>query len=178
MRNTRNENIAEHSLETAIIAHALAVIHNKYFGGSINPERVALLGIYHDASEIITGDMPTPVKYYNPELRDAYKNVEITAKTKLLSMLPEELRGEYNTIMSRVDFDSEEIKLQWSFVKAADKISALIKCIEERKTGNSDFISAEKATLKTVKKLRMPEVEYFLEHFLPGYNLTLDEQTE
>lgn len=177
MRNTRNENISEHSHETAIIAHALAVIHNKHFGGNADTGRAALLGIFHDTTEIITGDLPTPVKYHNPALRDAYKHVEDNAKSKLLSMLPIDLQNEYRVLLAPGDNISEEEKLLWGFVKAADKISALVKCIEERTMGNSDFISAERATLKSIKKLNMPEAEYFLEHFLPSYGLTLDDQT-
>lgn len=178
MRNTRNENISEHSLETAMLAHCLAVIHNTYFGGNINAERCALLGIFHDVTEIITGDLPTPVKYYNPEIRTAYKEVEDTAKNQLISMLPEEMRGEFRPLLSPEEDCSEEELELWRFVKAADKLSALIKCIEERMTGNSDFLSAEKASAEAVKAMKMPEVDYFMEHFLPSYDNTLDEQAQ
>ena len=176
MRNTRSENISEHSLETAMLAHCLAVIHNTYFGGNVNAERCALLGIFHDVTEIITGDLPTPVKYYNPEIRTAYKEVEETAKNKLISMLPEEMRGEFRPLLSPEEDCSEEELELWRFVKAADKLSALIKCIEERMTGNSDFLSAEKASAEAVKAMKMPEADYFMEHFLPSYDNTLDEQ--
>lgn len=176
MRNTRNENISEHSLETAMIAHCLAVVHNTYFGGNVNAERCALLGIFHDVTEIITGDLPTPVKYYNPEIRTAYKEVEETAKNKLISMLPEEMRDEFRPLLSPEEDCSEEERELWRFVKAADKLSALIKCIEERMTGNSDFLSAEKASAEAVKAMKMPEADYFMEHFLPSYDNTLDEQ--
>lgn len=176
MRNTRNENISEHSLETAMIAHCLAVVHNTYFGGNVNAERCALLGIFHDVTEIITGDLPTPVKYYNPEIRTAYKEVEETAKNKLISMLPEEMRDEFRPLLSPEEDCSEEELELWRFVKAADKLSALIKCIEERMTGNSDFLSAEKASAEAVKAMKMPEADYFMEHFLPSYDNTLDEQ--
>lgn len=178
MRNTRNENISEHSLETAMLAHCLAVIHNTYFGGNVNAERCALLGVFHDVTEIITGDLPTPVKYYNPEIRTAYKEVEDTAKNQLISMLPEEMRGEFRPLLSPEEDCSEEELELWRFVKAADKLSALIKCIEERMTGNSDFLSAEKASAEAVKAMKMPEVDYFMEHFLPSYDNTLDEQAQ
>ncbi len=176
MRNTRNENISEHSLETAIIAHSLAVIHNKNFQGNINAERCALFGIFHDTTEILTGDLPTPVKYYNSELRTAYKDVEESAKNKLLSMLPEYMRDEYKSLLSPDDDISGEEKQMWRFVKAADKISALIKCIEERTMGNRDFDSAEKSLLKSIKKINCPEADYFIENFIPSYDLTLDDQ--
>ncbi len=178
MRNTRNENISEHSLETAMLAHCLAVIHNTYFGGNVNAERCALLGVFHDVTEIITGDLPTPVKYYNPEIRTAYKEVEDTAKKQLISMLPEEMRGEFRPLLSPEEDCSEEELELWKFVKAADKLSALIKCIEERMTGNSDFLSAEKASAEAVKAMKMPEADYFMEHFLPSYDNTLDEQAQ
>ena len=177
MRNTHNENISEHSLETAIIAHSLAVIHNKHFGGNINAEKCALFGIFHDATEILTGDLPTPVKYYNSELRTAYKEVEESAKIRLLSMLPEYMRDEYSPLISPDDNISDEEKQIWTFVKAADKISALIKCIEERTMGNRDFYSAEQSSLKAIKNLSCKEADYFLKNFIPSYDLTLDDQT-
>lgn len=177
MRNVRSENISEHSLETAMLAHCLSVIRNTYFGGNVNAERCALLGIYHDVTEIITGDLPTPVKYYNPEIRTAYKEVEETAKNKLVSMLPEEMQGEISPLLSPSEDCSAEEKELWRIVKAADKLSALIKCIEERMTGNSDFLSAEKSTADSLCQMHMPEVDYFMENFLPSYDHTLDEQT-
>lgn len=170
MRNTRNENIAEHSLDTAIIAHLLCVIKNVRFGGNVNPERAAVLAVFHDVSEIITGDMPTPVKYFSSGISMAYKEVEQAAIDKLLSGIPEDLSEEYAKIF-RCD-DAELLKL----VKAADKISALIKCIEERKSGNSDFIEAERQTLKAIEKMSLPEADLFIKEFLPSYELTLDEQ--
>lgn len=175
MRNTRNENISEHSLETAMLAHCLALINNKYFGGNINPERCALLGVFHDATEIITGDLPTPVKYYSPGIRTAYKEVEETAKGKLISMLPPEMQPEILPLLAPCEERPEDKEL-WKYVKAADKLSALIKCIEERMTGNSDFISAEKASMDDLHAMQLPEAEYFIEHFLPSYGHTLDEQ--
>ena len=173
MRNTIHENISEHSLDVAIIAHALAIFSNKYFGNTINAERVALLAIFHDCTEIITGDMPTPIKYYAPEIREAYKEVENVAKDRLLKGLPEELAAEYDSLL----LETEEEAELWRFVKAADKMSALIKCIEEKRMGNDDFVKAKTSTLKSLKKMKMPEVDLFIEKYLPAYQLTLDEQT-
>ncbi len=173
MRNTISENISEHSLETAFIAHALALIRNRRFGGSINAERCALLAMYHDATEIITGDLPTPVKYYNKEIRSVYGEIERNATEQLLSYLPDYLRDDYRGLL---DDSGDEDKELWRLVKAADKISALIKCLEERRMGNDDFQSAEKATLAAIHALNLPEAEAFLEEFIPAYSLTLDEQ--
>ncbi|WP_124099323.1 5'-deoxynucleotidase [Ruminococcus sp. Marseille-P6503] len=172
MRNTIPENISEHSIETAFIAHALALLRNKRFGGNVNAERCALIALYHDVSEIITGDLPTPVKYYNKDIKSAYGEIENKALCQLLSYLPDDLKEEY----SEVFFAGKEDRELWTLVKAADKISALIKCVEERRMGNSDFASAEKSTLEAVHRLNVPEAEVFLEEFMPSYNLTLDEQ--
>lgn len=172
MRNTITENISEHSLETAFIAHALALIRNKRFGGNVDPERCALLAMYHDTTEIITGDLPTPVKYYNSDIKGAYDEIEKKAEDTLLSYLPDDLREYYEPLLS----PTEEEKELWQLVKGADKLSALIKCIEERKMGNADFLSAEKSTLKAVQKMDIPEVKVFLDEFIPAYGLTLDEQ--
>lgn len=172
MRNTMSENISEHSLNVAIIAHALAVIRNTYFDGEINAERAALLGIFHDSAEIITGDLPTPVKYFNPELRSAYKQVEEQANAKLLSMLPRGMQETYSSILTPYEEDYE----LWTLVKAADKISALIKCVEERATGNTDFIKAERSALIAVKDMGIMEADYFLEAFMPSFDKTIDEQ--
>ena len=171
MRNTLTENICEHSLNVAMIAHCLGVINNIYFDGDINADRLALMGMYHDATEIITGDMPTPIKYYNPLIRDAYKEVETIAKEELLEGLPKEMRKVYDPILQ----DTEEEAKLWKFVKAADKLSAYIKCLEEKSMGNSDFDKAVDATLGKVKEMQMPEVDFFLEKFVPPYMLTLDE---
>lgn len=173
MRNTINENIAEHSLETAFIAHGLAVIGNTYFGKNVDENEVAVIAMFHDATEIITGDMPTPVKYFEPGIKDAYKRVEEEAGKKLLSSMPDEMKRQYEMIFS-TESDKPGV---YRYVKAADKLSALIKCIEERKMGNSDFKSAEKVTLKAVRDMKMEEADYFIEHFLPSYSFTLDEQT-
>ncbi len=173
MRNTITENISEHSLEVSIIAHALAVINNVYFGGTINPDRAAVYAIFHDAPEIITGDLPTPVKYFAPEIREAYKTVEDTAIDKLLNSLPEELRPVYGRILKEENQEPEYRRL----VKAADKISAFIKCVEEKRMGNRDFEQAEQATVQAVRELHLQEADYFIEHFMDSYSLTLDEQT-
>lgn len=172
MRNTITENIAEHSLDTAIIAHALAVIGNTYFGKKIDAQRVAVLAIFHDTTEIITGDLPTPVKYFAPEIREAYRQVEATAANQLLISLPDEMKAEYRKILE----PEQEEKELWKYVKAADKLSALIKCVEEKRMGNQDFESAERSTMECIQHLHMEEAEYFVENFLPSYNLTLDEQ--
>lgn len=173
MRNTICENINEHSLDVAFIAHALGVIHNTYFHGNIQPERLAVLGMFHDVTEIVTGDMPTPVKYYSPVIRNAYKEVEQVAMNELLSALPPEMRAYYRPLM----LETKEEEDLWRFVKAADKLSALIKCMEEKNMGNRDFDDAHETILNTVNKMaeRIPEVSVFVEKFLPAYNLTLDD---
>lgn len=171
MRNTLSENICEHSLNVAMIAHALGVISNIYFGGNINADRLALMGMYHDSTEIITGDMPTPVKYYNPLIREAYKEVESVAKDELLEGLPQEMRMVYDTIL----LDTEEEAQLWKFVKAADKLSAYIKCLEEQSMGNRDFEKAGSTIKEIIDDMNMPEVEFFMEKFIPPYLLTLDE---
>jgi len=173
MRNTRKESICEHSFETAVIAHALVMLHNKRFGGKADAEHAAVLALFHDAPEIITGDLPTPVKYYSPEIRQAYAGVEEMAQGRLLSMLPEDLQADYRTAMDESAPENRELQ---RFVKAADKLSALIKCVEERSTGNREFVQAEKATRQALAAMQMPEVDCFLQEFLPSYELTLDEQ--
>lgn len=173
MRNTRGENICEHSLETALVAHALASLGNQKFGKSYDPERAAVLAMFHDVSEIITGDMPTPVKYHSEEIRKAYAEVEERAAEHLVSMLPEELRPFYRELMTMSGEQDEELKV---LVKAADKISAVIKCVEERRSGNRDFSKAEQTILKSIGEMGLPEADYFLKEFLPSYGLTLEEQ--
>ncbi|CAB1242043.1 deoxyribonucleoside 5'-monophosphatase [Ruminococcaceae bacterium BL-6] len=173
MRNTRSENICEHSFDAAVIAHALAVLRNRRFGGNVSPERAAVLAMYHDATEILTGDLPTPVKYNNPEIREAYRQVEKAAQKRLLSLLPEDLRSDYAPLLERNGgADAPLIPL----VRAADKISALIKCVEERRMGNTEFREAEQSLRSAVKEMNLPEADCFLEEFLPSYELTLDEQ--
>lgn len=171
MRNSRTENISEHSLEVAMLAHCLAVIGNKRFGKELKEERITLLAMYHDSTEIITGDMPTPIKYYNREIRTAFKEVEKTAARHLLSMLPDDLREAYEHVF----IEQEEDAYLWKLVKGADKLSALIKCMEERKAGNSEFLSAEKSLRKSLQEMELNEVESFMEDFLPAYEQTLDE---
>ena len=171
MRNSVKENISEHSLEVAIIAHALAIIGNKRLQKNYQPEHVAMLGIYHDCTEIITGDMPTPIKYENNEIQSAYKQIEKAAAFRLLNMLPEDLREEYEIYFLATPADKEARRL----VKAADKISALIKCIEEAKAGNQEFRNAESTTRNAIKTLQCPEADIFMEEFFPLYCLTLDE---
>ena len=172
MRNSRPENIAEHSLEVAIITHLLCELRNRRFGGNVDVSKAVMTAVYHDVPEIITGDLPTPVKYYDPDIRDAYKRVEHAAVDKLLSGIPDDLKDAYAPLFEEAD-DPEIAKL----IKAADKISALIKCIEERRSGNSDFLEAERSTLESIQKMRLPEADAFIAEFLPSYHLTLDEQT-
>ena len=170
MRNTVPENIQEHSLDVAVIAHALAMIRNTYFEGSLDPSRAALYGIFHDASEIFTGDMPTPVKHFNPDFKRSFHQLEDTARNKLLAMLPPELAREYEPLF--FFDDQEEYAL---LVKAADRIAALTKCIEEGKSGNREFRRAEAEHFEQLSASKLPEVIYFLEKLLPGYRLSLDE---
>ena len=170
MRNTFEENIQEHSPMVAVLAHALAVIRRDVFGGDIDPGQAAVLALYHDAPEILTGDLPTPVKYYNPEIRDAYREVETVSARRLLSMLPDALRPAYEPLLLE-DLESG----YHAVVKAADKLSAYIKCVEELKAGNSEFRQAAEQTRQALEASPLPEVSYFLEHFMPGFELTLDE---
>lgn len=169
MRNTERENIQEHSHQVAVLAHALAVLQNRYFGGTLDPGAVAVAALYHDATEIITGDMPTPIKYFNDTLRDSYKEVEAVAADRLLAMLPPELRGEYEPLLKEQD---PEIR---AVVKAADKLSAYLKCVEELKAGNNEFRLARQQTWEALVDNPLPALQYFIEHFLPSFELTLDE---
>lgn len=170
MRNSFSDSILEHTGEVAIISHALASIAINVFKKDINLEKVVLQALYHDVSEVITGDLPTPIKYYNPEIKKAYREIETHANNKLISMLPEEFKLEYDKYMSP-DTTCYEYKL----VKGADKLSALIKCIEETKSGNGEFIKAKKSIEKSLESSELVEVKYFLTHFIKGYELTLDE---
>ena len=171
MRNTFQENIQEHSHQVAVLAHALAVIQNRFYGGQIDPGAVAVAALYHDASEILTGDMPTPIKYDNPDIQAAYKQVESMAEQKLLSMLPEELRCDFDDAITIPDPEVHAI------VKAADKLSAYIKCVEELKAGNTEFKKAKEQTYAALCQNPIPALKYFTAHFLPGFELTLDELT-
>ncbi len=171
MRNTRKENLSEHTLEVAAIAHALAVISNEKYGTNYNAERAAMLGIYHDMPEIITGDMPTPIKYGNPQLKQAYKTVERETASHLVAMLPEYMQANYRPFFIKDEADAP----LWRLVKAADKISALIKCIEEEKAGNSEFKSAKQSTLELIAGLDIPAAKTFVDEFIAAYDLDLDK---
>lgn len=171
MRNTRQENLSEHSLEVAQIAHALALINRNRLRGNADPNFVSVVGLFHDSSEIITGDMPTPVKYYNEDIKSAYKKIEATAELQLTEMLPEDFKADFHKIYNP---DPETRRL----VKAADKISALIKCIEELNMGNKEFEVANNSTLKSIKNMNCPEADIFLKEFIPSFYLSLDEQRE
>ena len=171
MKSVSDENVAEHSAQVAQIAHALALIKNRMFGGELNVDRITSAALYHEASEVLTGDLPTPIKYYNPEIRKAYKDIEAVANDKLLSMLPEELREDYRELIE-VPVDSYE----YALIKAADKISAYIKCIEELKSGNREFAKAEATLKKEVKSFfYLGEVKYFFDNFIDTFGKTLDE---
>ncbi len=172
MRNTRPENISEHSYEVAVLAHALALLTNAHYGGQVDPDRCVTMAVYHDVPEILTGDMPTPVKYYSPAIREAYRQVEQAACDKLLSTLPEELREEFRPLLTETAGTPEERRI----VKAADKLSALIKCVEELAQGNREFASARRATEQAVREMQLPAADEFLDRYLAAYELPLDEQ--
>ena len=171
MRNTREENIQEHSLQTAMIAHALALIKNRMFGGNVDAERVLALAVYHEAGEVITGDLATPIKYFNPEIKTAYKQIERVAEEKLVDMLPGELKSDYIELILNRESEPE----LYAIVKAADKICAYLKCVEELSAGNSEFTKAKKTIEKSIKQMGRPEVDYFMKTFVPSFELTLDE---
>ena len=169
MRNTFEENVQEHSHMVAVLAHALALIQRDILGQPADPDRCATAALFHDAPEILTGDLPTPIKYYNPEIKNAYKQVEAVSCEKLLALLPDELAESYRPLLTESEPDVAVI------VKAADKLSAYIKCIEELKAGNSEFSSAAKQTRQALEEMRLPCLDYFMEHFLESFKLTLDE---
>ena len=169
MRNTFSENVQEHSHMVAVLAHGLALIRRDILGLPADPERCATAALFHDASEILTGDLPTPVKYYNPDIRAAYKQVERVSADKLLELLPEALRPSYAPLVRESDPTVHDI------VKAADKLSAYIKCLEEVKAGNSEFRDAAVQTRAALEEYELPEVTYFLETFMPSFSLTLDQ---
>ena len=169
MRNSLPENIQEHSHMVAVLAHALGIIRRDVFNKPCEPDKCAAAALYHDCSEILTGDLPTPIKYHSEEIMAAYKQVEQIANDKLLATLPEELRRAFAPYMQEEDGDICDI------VKAADKLSAYIKCIEERKAGNNEFLSAEKQTRAKLEECELPELKYFMENFIPAFELTLDE---
>lgn len=180
MRNNRTENIKEHSLDVAMVAHALATIRNTIVpGGRSNVDPLLVMGIalFHDASEIITGDLPTPIKYHNPEIMNAYKIVEAQASETLLNLLPAEMRGEYRRLFCP-DLSSEAERDAHVLVKAADRICAFIKCISEENSGNREFLSAKQTILETINAIGLPEAKYFMNHFIPSYGMTLDQISE
>ena len=169
MRNTFTENVQEHSHMVAVLAHALALISRDVLGEPADPDRCAAAALFHDASEILTGDLPTPIKYDNPDIQSAYKQVEAVSCRKLLSMLPEALRPSYEPLLTESDADVRKI------VKAADKLSAHIKCLEELKAGNQEFASAAKQTRKALEKMQLPCLDWFMAHCLDAFSLDLDE---
>lgn len=172
MRNTNRESLSEHTLDVAVLAHALAEIGKNRLYKDLNPERAAVLALYHDASEIITGDMPTPVKYHDEEITKAYKQVEKAANNTLFSMLPDDLKGDYRPLFEK----KEEDRYLWKLVKAADRLSALIKCVEEEKSGNSEFTKARQTIEDSLKENQPEELRIFMEEFFESFLKTLDEQ--
>ncbi|PWC22998.1 5'-deoxynucleotidase [Brenneria roseae subsp. roseae] len=171
MRNVRTENVSEHSLQVAFVAHALAVIKNRKFNGNINAERIALLAMYHDASEVLTGDMPTPIKYYNAQIAHEYKKIEKIAQQKLIEMLPEELQQDYRSLLD-AQYMSEDER---AIVKQADALCAYLKCLEELSAGNTEFTLAKARLEKTLQLRNSPEMDYFMDVFIPSFSLSLDE---
>ncbi|QQG27220.1 5'-deoxynucleotidase [Pectobacterium carotovorum] len=171
MRNVRTENVSEHSLQVAFVAHALAVIKNRKFEGNLNAERIALLAMYHDASEVLTGDMPTPIKYYNAQIAHEYKKIEKIAQQKLVEMLPEELQQDYRMLLDD-HYTSEEERV---IVKQADALCAYLKCLEELSAGNAEFTLAKARLEKTLQQRHSPEMDYFMTVFVPSFSLSLDE---
>ncbi len=170
MKNSRYENLTEHSAETAMLAHALAAIGNELFGRKYDQDRIAVMALYHDLSETITGDLPTPVKYHSKTILDSYREIERNAADELCKKLPEELKKVFSPIIHEECSDEER-----AIIKAADKLSALIKCIEEENDGNREFIKAKESTLAALSSMKLPEAEYFVKNLLPAFALTLDE---
>ena len=170
MRSVREENIMEHSQEVALIAHALAIINNKYCGGNADGAKCVLYAVYHECSEVMTGDLPTPIKYFNKSISGAYKDLEGRACDKLLTMLPKEMEEELALYVK-----SDTSSLEWRLVKAADRLSAYIKCLEEKRCGNTEFEKAKKSIEDDLKSRNMPELTYFFDNFIAGYEKTLDE---
>ncbi|MEY0333672.1 5'-deoxynucleotidase [Providencia rettgeri] len=171
MRNVRTENVSEHSLQVAMVAHALAIIKNRKFAGNVNAEKIVLYAMYHDASEVITGDLPTPIKYHNQQIAHEYKKIEKFAQQKLLDMLPEELQEDFKALLIE-DIQSEE---EHFIVKQADTLCAYLKCLEELSAGNSEFKLAKRRLEKMLAERNSPEMEYFMKTFVPSFTLSLDE---
>ena len=173
MRNTYSENDLEHSMQAAFFAHAIAVIGVKRYHRAYSPERIMAMAAYHDATEVITGDMPTPVKYHHSEMKDQFSRMEELAEGRLLSMLPNDLRPSFEPLICH-----DESLQEWQIVKAADKICAYVKCLEEKKVGNSEFEMARRSIKKTLDRMDLPEVQDFITEFVPGFSLSLDEISE
>jgi 5'-deoxynucleotidase len=171
MRNVRTENVSEHSLQVAMVAHALAAIKNRKFNGQVNAERIALLAMYHDASEVLTGDLPTPVKYFNSQIAQEYKAIEKIAQQKLIDMVPEELRDIFEPLIDEHSYTEDEKSL----VKQADALCAYLKCLEELSAGNNEFLLAKTRLEKTLEARRSDEMDYFMQVFVPSFHLSLDE---
>lgn len=171
MRNVRTENVSEHSLQVAMVAHALAVIKNKKFNGNLDAGRIALMAMYHDASEVLTGDLPTPVKYYNAQIAHEYKKIEKIAQKKLIEMLPEELRSAWAPLID----EHQHSETETAIVKQADALCAYLKCLEELSAGNNEFLLAKARLEKTLAQRHSPEMDYFVEVFIPSFSLSLDE---
>jgi len=171
MRNTHPENLSEHSLDVAVIAYALAVLRNRRFGGDVDPRALCAAALFHDTAEIITGDLPTPIKYHSRAISSAYRDIESGARLHLLSLLPDDMAADFAAAMAPDDLGEYGKKL----VKAADKISALTKCVEEQRAGNHEFDSAAASLRRIIADMALPEADCFLEEFLPSYSLTLDE---
>lgn len=170
MRSVRDENIMEHSQQVAFLSHALAVINNKVYGGDADPEKCVMLAVYHECGEVMTGDLPTPIKYFNNSIHGAYKELEDKACDKLIAMLPEELREDIGAYVK-----PDTSCLEYKLVKAADRFAAYIKCLEEQRCGNTEFAKAKKSIEKDLRSRKMPEIDYFFENFIPAFSLTLDE---
>ena len=170
MRNTKIENDMEHVFQTAMIAHAIALLGNSRYEREYDAEHIAVLGMYHDASEVITGDLPTPIKHNNPAIIKEYHKLESIAQKRLLTMLPADIMPDYEPLI-----EPDETTAEWRVVKAADKISAYIKCVEERSAGNREFLQAEETTLAAIRKIDLPEVQDFMDEFIPGFSMSLDE---
>lgn len=174
MRNVRTENVQEHSLQVAMVAHALALIKNKYFGGTLDVNRIATIAMFHDVSEVLTGDLPNPVKYYNNAIQEEYKKIEKIAEQKLVSMAPEDFREDYAALIDHHQHSEEESLI----VKAADVICAYLKTLEELSAGNTEFKLAKKRLESAMKKYHSDEVDYFLKAYVPSFSLSLDEITQ
>ena len=170
MRSVRDENIMEHSQNVTLLAHALAVIHNEEFGGKADVLKTVLYAVYHETSEVMTGDLPTPIKYYNTQLHGAYKELEKSACEKIVNTLPEKMQSAIAPFVL-----ADENSIEYKLVKAADRIAAYVKCLEELRSGNSEFSKAKKSIEEDLLSRNMPEVEYFFKHFIPSYSLTLDD---